>query len=225
MASRIQRRIQPEILDGLPPDHPDAIASRRDLRRINRVMGNHRWIVSELQRACRCGDRIVELGAGDGELARMVEKKFPDFPGAYIALDLVPEGPVFPKHPAFCWRSENLMESVALEEATIVVANMVLHHFEDEALRELGRRLRHCRLVLAREPARHFKWVRYMLYPLGLNRVTKHDMRISIEAGFIEDELPDTMGLGDPRWRTDIVHTVRGAYALRAVRMEDSECS
>ena len=70
----MQRIIQPEVLDGLPADHPAAVASRKDLRIINRLM-NHascldrktRWIQDKAKKS---PVRIVELGSGDGSLAR-----------------------------------------------------------------------------------------------------------------------------------------------------------
>src|SRR5262245_27301775 len=34
------RRVEPEWLDGLPATDPGAIRSRRDLRRLNRIMGH-----------------------------------------------------------------------------------------------------------------------------------------------------------------------------------------
>ena len=36
----LARRVEDETLDHLPEDDPRAIRSRRDLRRINRIMGN-----------------------------------------------------------------------------------------------------------------------------------------------------------------------------------------
>src|SRR5688572_14054246 len=41
---RMQRTVQPEILDSLPHDHPDALHNRRDLRLTNFVTGDHRWL-------------------------------------------------------------------------------------------------------------------------------------------------------------------------------------
>ena len=43
------RLLVPEILDGLPPEDPEARRSRRDLRRINFLMGNERWIARQVR--------------------------------------------------------------------------------------------------------------------------------------------------------------------------------
>jgi hypothetical protein len=46
-AARVERVVKPEILDDLPMDDPSARASRADLRRINFLMGNERWILKQ----------------------------------------------------------------------------------------------------------------------------------------------------------------------------------
>ena len=44
------RRVEPEILDELPPDNPRSVASRRDLRRLNVVMMQTGLMASLLRR-------------------------------------------------------------------------------------------------------------------------------------------------------------------------------
>ena len=67
----LPRVVEPETLDELPEDDPRAIASRRDLRRVHRVMGTSTILRRAIARAThampapRC---ILELGAGDGTL-------------------------------------------------------------------------------------------------------------------------------------------------------------
>src|ERR1019366_8417000 len=68
----MQRHLQPEILDSLPPGHPDAAHNRRDLRIINRVMGNLRWFLRELPPLVRPGERVLEIGSGTGDLGRLL---------------------------------------------------------------------------------------------------------------------------------------------------------
>ena len=64
----MKRVVEPEILDGLAADDPAAVASRRDLRLINRIMGNTRWLRRAFMLKVRPQDLVVELGAGDGSL-------------------------------------------------------------------------------------------------------------------------------------------------------------
>jgi hypothetical protein len=213
------RNPRPEILDHLPPDHPDAIASRRDLRLINALMGNHRWLRARLLRHLRPGMKIVELGAGDGSFARHLIRKLPrDFSIRFTAIDLAPRPPDWPDDPRFEWRQEDVFHSDALPVADGVVACLMLHHFDDAALRALGSRLTSTRFLLAREPARRWLPTRYLLYPFGLNRVTKHDMKISIEAGFLGTELADSLRLRSPQWHISARETALNANQVEAVR-------
>ena len=86
------RTVQAEILDGLAPDCPEAIASRRDLRVINRLMGGERWLGRELRGLRRAGERVLEIGAGEGTLARAL-----DVPANELAaLDLAPRPAAWP---------------------------------------------------------------------------------------------------------------------------------
>ena len=84
--------------------------------------------------------------------------------------------------------------SRTLPAAEIVTANLFLHHFALEALARLGSRLPpECRVVHATEPARRRRhFVQGALHSVLalLGRVTWHDMRVSICAGFLGDELP-----------------------------------
>src|SRR4051794_17934011 len=63
------RVLEREWLDDLPAHDPRAIRSRRDLRLMNRVMGNAGIIERALrEHVTSTHPRIVELGAGDGSL-------------------------------------------------------------------------------------------------------------------------------------------------------------
>src|SRR5688572_31345767 len=86
----MKRVVVPELLDSLPASDPGAIASRRDLRMLNGIMGNFRWLERKLAETVRDDDLIVEIGAGDGGLARRVCARMPHIAARYHALDLVP---------------------------------------------------------------------------------------------------------------------------------------
>ncbi|TIW86177.1 MAG: hypothetical protein E5V59_29080, partial [Mesorhizobium sp.] len=82
MSELDQRRLVPEILDGLAVDDPRALASRRDLRRINALMFQARIMASLLRKfAPKPPRRILEIGAGDGTfmlaVARRVARHWP----------------------------------------------------------------------------------------------------------------------------------------------------
>ena len=102
-----------------------------------------------------------------------------------------------------------------------MLCSLTLHHFSNEQLRQLGHRLKNARLLLISEPARRRRhlWQGKCLHLLGLNRVTRHDMPVSIRAGFLQDELPAALGLAADRWKWAVSHTFFGAYRLIATRL------
>ena len=83
----MERVIEPELVDSLAPDDPMAIRSRRDLRMINFIMGNERWIRGQVaSHRDSAAKGIVELGAGGGELLGSLAKY-----GPATGYDLVPK--------------------------------------------------------------------------------------------------------------------------------------
>jgi hypothetical protein len=74
--------------------------------------------------------------------------------------------------------------------------------------------------VIAVEPVRKkiHLWQANLLTSLGMNRVTRHDARISVKAGFYRNELPEGMGLDSERWNISLRQTWLGAYRLMAWR-------
>ncbi len=211
------RVVQPEILDGLAPDCPEAVASRRDLRVINRLMGGERWIARELRALRRPGERVLEVGAGDGTLARVVG----DVAGSELAgLDLAPRPAAWPAEAG--WHQADVLSFDGWAGYPVVVANLFLHHFSTQGLEDIGAELnRHTRVILISEPlrARRSAGMFRLLCPLiSAHPVTRHDGRVSIEAGFRGTELPDLLGLDPARWGTTVEETTLAGYRLKAER-------
>lgn len=169
--------------------------SRADLRLINTVMGNHRWLERTLAQggASAPGFRVVELGAGDGSLARRLLRRFPAL--CYEAIDFAPAPADLPN--GCRWHARDLFEVLPDLKGDAVIANLFLHHFPEEALRQIGRIVDHFPLIAFCEPWRQarFHAAGYALRLLGINRVTRHDLHVSIDAGFTGDELPRLLGL------------------------------
>src|SRR4051794_13839798 len=72
----MQRRLESELLDELPATDPDAMHSRRDLRRVNWFMGNARFVAKTL--ADNVGQppaKVLEIGAGDGRFTLEVARR------------------------------------------------------------------------------------------------------------------------------------------------------
>lgn len=219
-----KRNVIPEILDSLPSDDPRAARCRRDLHRINVAMGNYRWIARHLDAEVRSGrSDWVELGAGDGPLARALPQSLVDATRVG-AVDFAPRPEAWPV--MWGWNQGDLFEVLNLrtseEEETGMIANMFLHHFIDEDLERMGVILQDSfsRLLIS-EPARfsRFEWLARPFFPL-VNDVTRHDMIVSIRAGFRKGELPRLLGLNSKTWEWTEVVTLMGAYRLDARKRE-----
>jgi hypothetical protein len=203
------RRVDPERLDELPADDPDAVRSRHDLRRVNGWMQNAALVERMLAQG-RPPANLVELGAGDGTFLLGVARRLgPSWAGTRALLVdrvmLVSE----PTQRAFAdlgWELEVAAADVFVglarspaRDAT-VLANLFLHHLPDEPLREL--------LARVAEKAGHFiacepRRARFALAAsrcvglIGCNAVTRHDAVVSVRAGFAGRELTRLWPAGD----------------------------
>lgn len=197
-----QRVVEEEWLDRLPPDDPAAVRSRADLRRINFVMGNGRWVTRAMRgfpQAVRKG--VVELGAGDGELSLKMVREFPE--ARVTAYDLAPppDREPFRSGGRIDWRVGDVFDQPA-PTGGVLVANLFLHHFEGADLRRLGDWCGGFEVLVFNEPNRAWLplWLGMLAWPF-IHPVTRHDMPVSIRAGFREGEIPALMGLADGRWK------------------------
>lgn len=210
----MKRVLEPEIIDGIEPDHPMAIRSRRDLRLINFLMGNERWIrrcVRRFPEAARRG--IVELGAGGGELLASLSRL-----GPATGFDLVPRPAGIPERVR--WIEGDFRDRLDQLRGGVLVANLFLHHLDERQLGELGERAREYRVLAFAEPHRSEDalWMGERILPL-VGEATRHDMLVSIRAGFREGELPAALGLGSD-WRVCEQSTWRGGHRVLAWRDE-----
>ena len=204
-----RRVVIPELLDHLPADDPEALRSRRDLRRINLLMGNERWVCRTLRRfPAEAGRGIVEIGAGDGLLCNKLARMFPH--AAVVAYDLAPRPEDLDARVE--WQRGDIFEKDAPEAGAVLVANLFLHHFEGDSLLALGRWMRNFEVLIFNEPDRsrlpHLLGA--TLHP-WINRVTRHDMHVSIDAGFTAGEIVRLLGLDRQVWQMRETSTWRGA--------------
>jgi hypothetical protein len=212
----MQRTLQPELLDSLPPDHPDALHNRRDLRLTNQILGGPRWIRRTLAAHVRPGERILELGAGTGELGvALIRQGLP-----VDGLDLWPRPSAWPA--AARWHAADLLAFAGYAAYPAICGNLILHQFSDEQLGELGAQWRRsARIVVAAEPARRriSQWLYRAFAPaFGANHVSLHDAHVSIAAGFRGSELPRALGLGAPEWQVCCTTTILGLHCMIALR-------
>ena len=195
------RRIEPEWLDHLPAQDPRAQRSRRDLVRINALMGNARIVARELDAALPRGVRsIAEIGAGNGAFmlalagartagpidAVLVDRQDVASPGTLARLARRGWSARSIQADVFDW----LEGTQAPFDA--IVANLFLHHFEPERLAAmLALVSRRTRVFIACEPRRSGVAMlgARLLGAVGCNDVSRHDAVVSVRAGFTEREI------------------------------------
>ena len=223
----MERRVQPELLDELPGDDPRAIASRRDLRRINAWMGNARFMARGLRQLARraAPRRIVDLGAGDGAFLLRWVGRLPALPRGIEVLFVdrsdATDADVMTALHARGFRPRSVraeagdwLRAQPVEAGTWVLTNLFLHHFTAESLRTLlGLVAEKAELCCACEP--HRAWfplaASRLLWLGGANAVTSHDAVVSVRAGFQRGELSALWPVG-AGWR---VHERRvGLFSL-----------
>jgi SAM-dependent methyltransferase len=190
----LQRVLEPEWLDTLPPHDARARRARADLRRVNFVMGNAGHIARAL-RGMKI-ERIADLGAGDGSLMRRVLRRWPQ-----AEVTLVDRAP--PDDAGDHVVRADALEFLARPGARFdaIVANLFLHHFEPAPLRRLlALAAQRTGVFIACEPRRSRLALHAsrLLGLLGCNDVTRHDAVVSVRAGFRGRELsalwPDAGG-------------------------------
>jgi 2-polyprenyl-3-methyl-5-hydroxy-6-metoxy-1,4-benzoquinol methylase len=210
------RVVSRELLDELPQDSSAARASRRDLRIINHLLGSTGWFRQVLRNQHRTNERILELGAGTGELGRALNAIAPDVAG----LDFARRPIDWPQKAH--WFEIDVLNFARWEEYPIVIGNLFFHHFDHEGLARLGANLNaHARVIIASEPLRapRAKRLFSLLCPLiHAHPVTRYDGRLSIGAGFLGDELPRLLLLDPTIWEWRVHETWLGASRLVAER-------
>ena len=209
----LNRVIIPEILDSLNPTDPRAIRSRRDLRWIDLYLGNSRWIVRRVKKQTPPPARIIEIGAGEGDLCCKLQTSLPS--STVTGLDLIQRPTNLPV--SIQWNSGDFFQTLPNIYADVCVGSLILHHFSDEALRDLGARLQSFRSLTFCEPLR--SRLPLFLSKLScpfLSEVTRHDMPASIRAGFLPGELPALLGLDSNKWSVRESSHWRGALRLAA---------
>lgn len=204
-----QRRVQPEKLDYLPPEHPEAKASRCDLYWINLLMGNFRWLRREIGRLLESrGEplRVLELGAGDGSLPASLHTSW-HRRIRWIGLDRFSWRPPDRLLGWTQWMQGDLRR-VSWPDCDVVVANLILHHFDDATLGMLAAKVpKSARWIFFCEPIRRSRSILLLMLLRGwlIHPVTWHDGVVSIGAGFRRGELPTAFVLPpDWKWRESV---------------------
>jgi hypothetical protein len=211
----MKRTVEPEWLDALPPNDVRAVASRRDLRRLNRIMG-HAGTFCRLLHVLAgrpAPKRIVELGSGDGtlmlDLARRLSPAWKQvevvlLDGKDAVADETRRG-----IESLGWKIEivaadifDFLKKPANQMADLMLANLFLHHFSEEQLKMLFHlAAERTKLFIACEPRRAAVTLAFsrLVGFIGCNAVTRLDAPLSVRAGFVGREL-SALWPADARW-------------------------
>jgi hypothetical protein len=203
---------------------PEALRSLRDLVRINRRFGGHGVLLKILARAVAGpGDRFtfLDVGAATGDTAEVVSSRYPR--AGVISLDRdffhVRNG----RGERVC--GDGFCLPFDGRSVDFVFCSLFLHHFPDERivefLREAGRVAKRAVLISDLERHRLAHWfLPSTRWLFGWDRITVHDGRISVAAGFRRGELvrlAERAGLGPareelhrPAFRISVVAPVSG---------------
>ena len=212
----MERSVEKEWLDDLPHTDPKAMASRRDLDRLNRIMG-HAEIIAEhlhssLPTPAQC--RLLEIGAGEGGLMLRVARRLgPAWQGSTLVLldkQVSNNDTIVAEFASIGWDAKFLKADVLEQNCAklapkfhIILANLFLHHFSEGVLRDVLRELAiRTSLFMAVEPRRTGCVLlgSRLVSLLGCNAVTRHDAPVSVRAGFRGAEL-SRLWPGTGEWR------------------------
>ncbi|HEU5125027.1 MAG TPA: hypothetical protein VFW05_13310 [Verrucomicrobiae bacterium] len=212
------RIVQPELLDILPPNDPKALGSRQDLLRLNRIMGHVKIIAQQLDTLPAAKPfQLIDLGGSDGAfLLEVAEKLGRRNPAALVQATLMDRSPVMPpdmieRFAKLNWQLRSVTADAldflrdAFAEVDVMIVNLLLHQFDDEALRELlALASQRTRRFIAVEPERGGVpgFLSGLIGLIGCNSVTRHDARVSVEAGFCGHELTAFWPRG-PHWEIE----------------------
>jgi hypothetical protein len=205
MKKNLERVVEPELLDELPPQDHRALRSRLDLQRLNKLMKHPRVMANALSKNLGSvkSPRIVEIGAGDGDFllrtTRRLQRQWPVGDATLVDRLNSFDPQIGTRFNNLGWRVHteiadvlDWLRQLQPNAADAIVANLFLHQFRPDALAEMLRlAARSTNLFIAIETSRAWlpRFCSHFLWTMGCNSVTRNDGRISIRAGFLGREL------------------------------------
>lgn len=223
----VSRIVTAEALDGLAADDPAATRSRRDLRRVHRVMGTRSIVRRALLDATASRRkpaplRVLELGAGDGNLmlgvARALAPAWPRVELTLLDAQALVDRSTIASFAELGWTAiakvVDVLDWAAVAEPLtmdsepanwdIIVANLFLHHFEGaQLITLLGAVAARTDRFFACEPRRAWFALAgsHLIGAIGANAVTREDAVLSVRAGFRGKELTTLWPAQSSEWR------------------------
>jgi len=194
------RVLKPELLDTLPPDA--ARASLADLVRINRDFGGHGVLRKLLADVTPPNDAFsfLDVGAASGDMGNVVRSLYPR--ARVVSFDYLTTHLAAASDPRVAGDAFHL--PFAPKSFDYVFCSLFLHHFTNEQivglLANFGETARRALLAidLERNPIPYF-FLPATVWLFHWDKITVHDGRISVEAGFRANELRDLAQLAGLR--------------------------
>jgi ubiquinone/menaquinone biosynthesis C-methylase UbiE len=195
----------PELLDEPLHEHAELRQALDQIAEVNRWLGGQRAVLGALARLLPCGRpaRVLDVGTGSADIPLAIDAwaRRRGIDAHIIALDRHPQmRAVAAERTAAIPRIRiGAADALALpfreHSVDVVLLSLTLHHFEGEAqvtaLREAGRVA--ARAVVVNELER--SWPNYLgarglaLTRWRSNRLTRHDGPLSVQRGFLRNEL------------------------------------
>jgi hypothetical protein len=234
MTSR--RCVRPEALDDLPPDDPQALRSRRDLRRVHRAMRS----LSALEHAVRRlmlrvpPKKILELGAGDGTLLlRLAAALNARWPGVELTLldrHRIVNSETVDAYGSLGWKVTTVCEDALtwvrqsrLQPHDLCITTLFLHHFRYPELRAMLEGVAaQSGAFIAIEPRREVlaQMGSRLIGLLGAGAVTREDAIKSVDAGFIGEEITSAWPAVETPWWTREFRVLPFSHCFIAARTD-----
>ena len=215
------RRVAVETLDHLPAADPAAMRSRRDLVRVHRAMGTRATLARGWRNLLAGASparplRILELGAGDGNLLLGVARFLPGLLPVHLTLldrQSIVSSATLAAYADLGWAARVQQADVLdwaagpaeAEPWDLISTALFLHHFEGGELdRLLAAVAARSDRFFACEPRRsRLPWAAsHLVGALGANAVTREDAVLSVHAGFRGDEISALWPGGGALWQT-----------------------
>lgn len=242
----LPRMVAAETLDGLAEDDPAAMRSRRDLRRVHRVMGTRSIVRRALRdatasRAQAAPLRVLELGAGDGSLmlgvARALAPAWPPVELTLLDAQALVDRATIESYAELGWTTVARVGDVldwaagaadlqrlggAAARWDLIIANLFLHHFEDAQLAALLNAIATSTdRFFACEPRRGWLALAgsHLIGAIGANSVTREDAVLSVHAGFRGGELTAVWPAEAVEWQLQEYTAGLFSHCFRAERV------
>ena len=193
------RATAPEILDDLSLPIQDLSRNLEELEKVNQRLGAYRFLqkaLMQLLREEKAQDwTLADLGCGGGDALRYLYDRgeHQSQIANWIGLDHNPRVLEFARTQSLGrtleYREIDLLDPNADYAAEVGMFNLVLHHFDDEAVIQLLQRAAdHCRFIIISDLHRNalaYHAFRLLSLAWRFSYISRHDGKLSVRKSFV----------------------------------------